>query len=314
MKNNYLVIVTFPMIKIYGKKKKPTIEDMEAMEKECKNLFESLMDGIFSQHKVLIALDQWNVLYDSDRDKTHILEFFHYFASVKNGLFYTAVSSTFSPTGKMSDNDYPEFISEVPIFNSDELQTMMEFEIKMNNLPKEIQISEVKEFTNNVPRMFFYFYQSYSQREIHPGWKVKAEEQAVMYYKQRIFHILNKSLQLTQIPENKKKKIENSGFPLFPKDTIFSEDTNNNILFASNVYLNKSFTDLPDYWKSGGIFIKNDGRTYNFICKWARQAFFNTFKLGIQTFLQVLASLKDTKPFAFENFVSATLMDQEGAF
>eukprot|EP01156_Anaeramoeba_ignava_P010983 Anaeramoba_ignava/a481527_30.p1 GENE.a481527_30~~a481527_30.p1 ORF type:complete len:637 (-),score=177.14 a481527_30:144-2054(-) len=261
--------------------KNPTEEEQTKIISSCRNLFSSLVNGRFEKHHVLIAIDQWNVLFrpKQTKEEEHILDFFKEFRSIKNGLFITAVSSTFDPVGKLSDADEVTYSQNVELYNEVELESMINHQKMLGYLPQQMENQKIQQFTGNVPRIVFLLYQTYQQNPNSSDWETAAKVAAIKYYKGRVKHILKK--------------------------TAFSTDPkirNDNIELPARIYLNKSLTNIPDTWEIAGIFTQKEDN-YEFICEWAKIAFFKFVERKMDKYLVYLAMDEQTRRRAFELFV-----------
>ncbi|KAJ5080471.1 MITOCHONDRIAL 28S ribosomal protein S29 [Anaeramoeba ignava] len=120
----------------------PNENQKNQMFQTCTNLLSNLTLGFFEKHHILIAIDQWNVLFrpkesKESKEDEHVLDFFKVFRSIPNGLFITAVSSTFDPVDKLQDADYVTYKQNVELYNEMELESMINHQKMLHYIPQK---------------------------------------------------------------------------------------------------------------------------------------------------------------------------------
>ncbi|KAJ5067755.1 MITOCHONDRIAL 28S ribosomal protein S29 [Anaeramoeba ignava] len=268
----------------------PSEKEKKSMISQCLNLFSALTNGVFLNHKIFIALDQWNILFRDEKmnQDNHILNFFREFGEIPNGVFVTAVSSSFEPIDRLHDADYVTLIFRVSVYDKAELSAMIKYNIKRKNLPEKVNIEHIQHLTGNVPRILFFLCQAFKNPKRSQNWEKDAHQATMKYYRDRIFHILSKS--------QSQQKLKNS------------QIQHDSLQFAMLLYLNKDLPTLPNQWEMLGIFTEIDDKRCTFICDWAKEAFYQTINDNIYDYLEVLSMDSQTKARAFELFVSSSFI------
>ncbi|KAJ5071036.1 MITOCHONDRIAL 28S ribosomal protein S29 [Anaeramoeba ignava] len=290
-----------------------TTEMKEEIIESCRNFLQNLFYLKTHKFRILIAIDEFNILYREKFDINHILNVFRYFPSIRNGMLLVALSSSFDHH-KIPDLNLLLYGTEIRFYNKFEFNSICKWKQKERKLPQKNSIKTFQKFTNQVPQMLDIVSLTYQNWKDYDqttnDFTYQCVSNSIDFYQTRIEYFLEKIFQ------NK-------------NDSSFYQQ----IIFPTLVYLNHNLNVLPPIWEKSGLFYhillpdENNRNQKNFenkkathahlnanfrkfqkkkkilpICEFVKEAIIQIFQLQEINFIRTLCSL-NIRGWAFELFV-----------
>ncbi|KAJ5071326.1 hypothetical protein M0811_10388 [Anaeramoeba ignava] len=277
-----------------------TREDKQQMVEDCQNFFEQLFELEIKEFKVLIAIDEYNVLYrEQFKDSEHILNIFKNLPDITSGIMIASLSSSFYQN-KIPEIDFQEFGVKTTIYTKSEFKSIFEWKRKEGKIPQHRTTNFLEKFTNKVPRVLDIVSTSYRNWKKQSSHALRLINQFILdcieHYKKKVNYVLNK---IKQIKDHQQIKQE--------------------IELPTLLCLNGNITYLPEFWELSGLFHifysnnSNDKEKENEdedemelsqtetlksfkkeivpICEWVKEAILEIFKSQGFSYINILCQL-----------------------